>query len=67
MFLEEGPLPLFDALLDVDISTFSTGRLLLGGNERGGGMRTRADICLCKDGLQRPCQVKIFEGKKTRS
>jgi len=47
---EEGPLLLFDVLLDVEISIFSTERFLLDGNARGGGMRSRADICLCIDG-----------------
>lgn len=48
-FLEEGPLLLFEVLLDVDRSAFATEWLLLGGKERGGGMRTRADICLCME------------------
>lgn len=49
--LEEGPLLLVDVLLDVGITTFSTGWFLLDGIERGGGIRARADISLCKDML----------------
>jgi hypothetical protein len=47
LFLNELPLVLVEALLELDNARLSTNLALFGGNERGGGIRTRASFCRC--------------------